>query len=295
MRRKRVKYGTINRIDHRLDMSPAGRNLFVSRDKQAQHQAARRIKLWMKVVLALVILSLAVTLGLFAVFYLAPWVQSEITVSGGSETASSELGQPVSSAVLEYDEMGLPIYSEEVCLFVVNVNSPAKSDFAPELAETGGVQVDARIASALRLLVSAAKEDGLALVLTEGYVSYEEQEKRFNATVQDLISAKGLTTVMARTEAASKEPKPGESDFQSGLCVRLDGDPKTFSESKTYSWLKSNMGKYGFIFRYPEYKDDYTGVAADPTVIRYVGSASAAAMQQRSMCLEEYISYLNSQ
>ena len=42
-------------------------------------------------------------------------------------------------------------------------------------------------------------------------------------------------------------------------------------------------------------KDDYTGCSEDYTVIRYVGSDNATAMQQRSLCLEEYISYLNSQ
>ena len=55
------------------------------------------------------------------------------------------------------------------------------------------------------------------------------------------------------------------------------------------------MGKYGFVFRYPADKEDATGHIADYTVLRYVGSVHAEAMQQRSMCLEEYISYLNSQ
>ncbi len=291
MRRKRVKYGVLNRTDHLLDMSPAGRNLFVSRDKQLQHRAARRIRLWMKVVLGLAIAAACAAAVLAVVFYLAPWFRSELSVG----TASSELPSLPSQAVPEYDAMGLVIYSQEESLFVVNRDSPADRDFAPELAEAGGVQVDARIAPALRLLISAAKEDGLALVCAEGYVSYEEQEKRFEAKVKELAQTQGLTTVMARSEAAAREPQPGQSDFQSGMCVRLDGDPKTFDESRTYSWLKANMGKFGFVFRYPEYTEDSTGMEYDPTVIRYVGSQCAAAMQQRSMCLEEYINYLNSQ
>ncbi len=293
MKRRRVKYGTLKRTDHRLDMSPAGRNLFVSRDKQAQNRQARKLRLWMRVVLGLVIAAVAGVLCLTVFSYLGPWFRQELSLNSGSPSSSEASGEL--SQLPEYDGMGLEVYGEEVCLFVVNSASPADPDFAPELAEAGNVQVDARIAPALRLMISAAKEDGLALVLTQGYLSYDQQKKRFEDKVAELEKEKGLTAVMARTEAASLEPQPGESDFQSGMCVRISGDPKTFEDSRTYSWLKANMGKYGFVFRYPEYKEDYTGIEADPTVIRYVGSACAAAMQQRSMCLEEYIDYLDRQ
>ena len=145
-------------------------------------------------------------------------------------------------------------------------------------------------------MAAAAKADGLALTCTEGYVSYQEQGERFEEKVDQLME-EGLTAVMARTEAQSLVPEAGESDFQTGMCLRLavSGDAESFEKSKTYSWLRNNMGKYGFIFRYPEGKESFTGCTADPGVIRYVGSAAAAAMQQRSMCLEEYIDYLASQ
>lgn len=294
---RRKKYGTLKNTDHRLDLSPVGRNIFVSREKQMQHQAARRVKNWMRVVLGLALTLLGVVAVTVFLFYLAPWFQQELSVgSGASQADSSPLSSlSFSEAVPEYDEMGLAIYSQEECLFVVNSSAPAEEDFSPELEEVGGVRVDKKIAPALRLLLSAAKEDGLKLVLTQGYVSYEEQKTRFENKVKELGESQSLTTVMARAEAASIEPEPGQSDFQSGRCVRIDGDPATFADSRTYSWLKNNMGKYGFAFRFPEYKADFTGIKADPTVIRYVGSQCAAAMQQRSMCLEEYIDYLNRQ
>lgn len=293
MRRRKNPYGTLRRTNDFLDLSPAGRNLFISRDKQLQHRQARRIQLWMKIVLGLVIAGVCTAVGLFVFFYLAPWFRSEVKLDRPISEVSSEL--PVESDAQEYDEMGLPVYDDAVCLFVVNANSPAEKDFVPALSEVSGVQVDERCADALRALVSAAKEDGLSLMLQEGYVSYAEQEKRFEEKTEQLQKEQGYTTVMARAAAAKEEPQPGESDFQSGMTVRLVGSAETFADSRTYSWLKSNMGKYGFIFRFPMYKEEYTGVQADPTVIRYVGSACATAMQQRSMCLEEYISYLRSQ
>lgn len=293
MRRK--KPVILKRSDHRLDLGPAGYNLFVSRDKQQEERSARRLRAWMRAVIGLVIAGGLVVAGLFVWSYLVPYFHQELqigTASGlESEPASSEV-----SALPVYDEMGLPVYDNEVNLFVINPEEPAQEDFAPQLGTAAGVQVDSRIVAAVELMAAAAKEDGLALTFTEGYVSYQEQAERFEEKVDQLME-EGLTAVMARTEAQSLVPEAGESDFQTGMCLRLavSGDAESFEKSKTYSWLRNNMGKYGFIFRYPEGKESYTGCTADPSVIRYVGSAAAAAMQQRSMCLEEYIDYLASQ
>ena len=293
MRRK--KPVILKRSDHRLDLGPVGYNLFVSRDKQQEERSARRLRAWMRAVIGLVIAGGAVVAGLFVWSYLVPYFHEELQIGAASglesEPASSEV-----SALPVYDEMGLPVYDNEVNLFVINPEEPAQEDFAPQLGAAAGVQVDSRIVAAVELMAAAAKEDGLALTFTEGYVSYQEQAERFEEKVDQLME-EGLTAVMARTEAQSLVPEAGESDFQTGMCLRLavSGDAESFEKSKTYSWLRNNMGKYGFIFRYPEGKESYTGCTADPSVIRYVGSAAAAAMQQRSMCLEEYIDYLASQ
>lgn len=293
MRRK--KPVILKRSDHRLDLGPVGYNLFVSRDKQQEERSARRLRAWMRAVIGLVIAGGLVVAGLFVWSYLVPYFHEELQIGAASglesEPASSEV-----SALPVYDEMGLPVYDNEVNLFVINPEEPAQEDFAPQLGAAAGVQVDSRIVAAVELMAAAAKEDGLALTFTEGYVSYQEQGERFEEKVDQLME-EGLTAVMARTEAQSLVPEAGESDFQTGMCLRLavSGDAESFEKSKTYSWLRNNMGKYGFIFRYPEGKESYTGCTADPGVIRYVGSAAAAAMQQRSMCLEEYIDYLASQ
>ena len=151
------------------------------------------------------------------------------------------------------------------------------------------------LSASARALVEAAREDGLALTFSAGYVSYEEQQRLFEEKVQQLQNEEGLTTVMARTQARLEVPMAGESDMQSGMCLRVEADPETFGDSRTCSWLRNHMGKYGFVFRYPADKEDYTGCTEDLTVIRYVGSGHATSMQQLSMCLEEYISYLSRQ
>ena len=286
------KRQVLHRRDRRVDLGPAGRNLFISRDKQLQSRQVRRIKWGMRVVLALGVFVGAVGLGIFAAFYIVPYFQSEMLLESSSSQAESSASQV---DLTTYDEMGLPVYSNEISLFVINRDNPAEASYVPNTVEVEGVQVEAHMANALQMLVEAAREDGLALTFSAGYVSYEEQERLFEEKVQQLQNEEGLTTVMARTQARLEVPMAGESDMQSGMCLRVEADPETFGDSRTCSWLRNNMGKYGFVFRYPADKEDYTGCTEDLTVIRYVGSGHATSMQQLSMCLEEYISYLSRQ
>lgn len=290
-RRKRM---VLDRTDHRVDIGPAGRNLFISRDKQLQSRQAKRLRLMMRAVMVLGVLVVLAGVSLFVGLYLVPYFHAEISLSSSSTSQSPGLTSGSQVEMPSYDSMGLPVYDDEVSLFVINRDNPQNASYVPNTVEVEGVQVEAHAASALQMLVEAAAEDGLALTFSEGYVSYEEQQARFETRVEQLRE-EGLTTVMARTQARLTVPMAGECDQQTGLCLRVDANPETFGDSRTCSWLRNNMGKYGFVFRYPADKEDYTGCTEDLTVIRYVGSGHATSMQQLSMCLEEYISYLSRQ
>ena len=293
---KKKKKNYLKNTDRRIDIGPAGRNLFISKDKQMQDRSARRIHGVMRAVSVLGILVVVTGLGLFIFGYLIPYFHSEFSV-GEEEPGVSEnsMSSGWESSIPLYNSMGLPVYEDEISLFVINSEKPVGADYIPDTVKVNEVQVQEKIADAVRLLVSAAKSDGLALNFSKGYVSYENQAVLFDKKVEELQKEQGLTVVMARSEAQQFVPMAGQCDDQSGMCVTVSGDPETFPDSQTYSWLKNNMGKYGFVFRYPADKEDATGHIADYTVLRYVGSVHAEAMQQRSRCLEEYISYLNSQ
>ena len=296
---KKKKKNYLKNTDRRIDIGPAGRtilHLFISKDKQMQDRSARRIHGVMRAVSVLGILVVVTGLGLFIFGYLIPYFHSEFSV-GEEEPGVSEnsMSSGWESSIPLYNSMGLPVYEDEISLFVINSEKPVGADYIPDTVKVNEVQVQEKIADAVRLLVSAAKSDGLALNFSKGYVSYENQAVLFDKKVEELQKEQGLTVVMARSEAQQFVPMAGQCDDQSGMCVTVSGDPETFPDSQTYSWLKNNMGKYGFVFRYPADKEDATGHIADYTVLRYVGSVHAEAMQQRSMCLEEYISYLNSQ
>ena len=53
-----------------------------------------------------------------------------------------------------------------------------------------------------------------------------------------------------------------------------------------------NSWKYGFILRYPQDKSSLTGIIYEPWHYRYVGLEAAREIQERGICLEEYLEEL---
>ncbi len=60
-------------------------------------------------------------------------------------------------------QYGASVYEDEISLFVINSEKPVGADYIPDTVKVNEVQVQEKIADAVRLLVSAAKSDGLAL------------------------------------------------------------------------------------------------------------------------------------
>ncbi|MBC8536338.1 M15 family metallopeptidase [Feifania hominis] len=90
---------------------------------------------------------------------------------------------------------------------------------------------------------------------------------------------------------------PGYSEHHSGLAVDLsiyksDGTMHNYTDEGDYSWIIDNACLYGFVRRYPDDKVAVTGVSYEPWHFRYVGRAHACLMQQRGLCLEEYLELL---
>lgn len=271
-----------------------GRHTFV-RNGHKQDKTAKRINIMMRGIISFVIVAVVVIFLVFIFAFLIPFLQAEFSPGDTSEASGSYSYE--ASDYIRYDAKGLPIYNDEFSLFVINSTYPADADYVPETEKVNGVQVHTNIATALKMLVQDAKDAGLQLVFTDGYISYDEQQHLYDAEVDKLVS-EGITKVMATIEAKENVPAAGESDFQTGLCIRLDADPETFTSSKTYEWLNQKMAEYGFVFRYPPGSNKHSGIieSKNSNIIRYVGSSNATAMRSNSnMGLEEYIAYKNSQ
>lgn len=244
----------------------------------------------------LLILALVLGIGALTVTWVVPAVWRSFETSPvkqeEKEEALAEEIEAEGDSLVRDPDTGLPLFENDVNLFLIGAEYPNDGSYIPTVETVAGIEVDRRIAPALRLMIEDAWAEEIELGLKSGYVSYEAQKALYEKEVARLQKA-GHTKIMSYEYAKDAVAAPGESDMQTGLCVVLQGDPESFSKSDVCTWLESNMGRYGFVFRYPEGKETATGEEATKLVLRYVGPENAAVMRRLSMCLEEYVQYLN--
>lgn len=130
-----------------------------------------------------------------------------------------------------------------------------------------------------QLQIALAEKD-VTIGILSGYRSYEDQEYLYN-----------LDTA---TQAA-----PGYSEHHTGLNISMvvwsdlgeegwawASEGGRIPENETISSL---LPEFGFIRRYPEGKEEITGVSAKPYEIRYVGREAARKITKQGITLEEYL------
>ena len=151
-----------------------------------------------------------------------------------------------------------------------------------------------------------ADSDGNQLFsLTDSYVmSTESAALQLQLMMSDFYKKTQNSTLFVASGYVDKDSQEGEpfpagsNDVGTGLSLDLgtwsDGSMGTYDGTGDFSWISENMAKYGFVVRYPDGKQDITGVEADYAQIRYVGLPHAEIMNSNSFCLEEYLEYLKS-
>lgn len=166
-------------------------------------------------------------------------------------------------------------------------------DYQPKLAnltvEHGDWLEDKRasaeIQPELKDMFAAAKAAKNDLIVTSAYRSAADQKK--------LVAESKAKSGAAYTEKYVNQA--GHSEHQLGLAVdlsSLDKDCKAnFSrcnlKKETAAWLANNSYKYGFILRYPEGKEDLTGIEAESWHFRYVGKDMAKLVRDSGLTFDE--------
>jgi len=144
-----------------------------------------------------------------------------------------------------------------------------------------GIYLESKCLDAFDDMANDLRNKGYRIYAIKGYVSYDDQ-----ASLYDWYDTDKEAYIAGTL-------KPGYNEAQTGLQVRIkatetDKTGVIFEETETYKYLSEHIHEYGFIFRYPANKIDFTGYTYKPDYIRYVGVDLATKIYESNMTFEEY-------
>ncbi len=180
-------------------------------------------------------------------------------------------------------------------LLLVNDWNPLPAGYDSDVTFTtvsGGKQVDSRIIDAVNRMLSDASAYDLAVV--SAYRPASEQNTLYWRKVKQYTD-KGYSDLDAQKVGGTVVKRPGFSEHNCGLAMDVGGSgnyslEQDFANTEVYRWLIDHCADYGFILRFPQGKEDITGVIYEPWHYRYVGVEAARYIMDNDLCLEEYLS-----
>lgn len=114
-------------------------------------------------------------------------------------------------------------------------------------------------------LSKASIENGTPVYGQSAYRPYEMQSGLYESAVYEY----------GKERADIDTARPGFSEHQTGLAIDVSstkgGNMLYFDDTASFTWMKDNAYKYGFILRYRDDKTDITGFMYESWHYRYVG------------------------
>ena len=248
--------------------------------------------------------GIAVILGLLLIGQSAARHPFVLPGSSGEDTGKEkEESQVVVGKTTPLDGQDLYINSDAGVgtipidpLILVNLDNPLPADHQVQLhwLENGSCAVAAGMYEALREMLTEGTEQGMEFVVASGYRSREYQDQLLSEDIQTAMEQYGLTWQEAYDKESRETMPGGYSEHETGLAADmvsvayqiLDEGQLDTPENQ---WLRENCSDYGFILRYPEGKEQITGISFEPWHFRYVGLEAAKEITERGITLEEYL------
>ena len=124
-----------------------------------------------------------------------------------------------------------------------------------------------------------------------------------NKMLDDFSASSGLSNIMLYStnehhDMSSCLYTQSLPERATGLCadVAILGESSTslLSSDEPYNWILENCWSYGYVVRYPSEKSEITGEEGQPWHLRYVGLPHSEIMNEKDICLEEYLDMLKS-
>jgi D-alanyl-D-alanine carboxypeptidase len=158
-------------------------------------------------------------------------------------------------------------------------------ELRPALGAAGSYQVNREglmlrksAADSLGEMAAAARLEGITLVASSAYRSYNYQVEVYNRIVGEMGQ-----------EAADRESaRPGFSQHQTGLALDFGSIDDSFAETASGRWIAANASRFGWSLSFPKGYEAVTGYRWESWHYRYVGKELAAFIDNYFGGIQQY-------
>lgn len=128
-------------------------------------------------------------------------------------------------------------------------------------------------------MTEAARIEGIELLYSSAYRSYEYQKSVYNRHVEQ----------MGKEEADKVSAQPGKSQHQLGTTIDFGSITPAFANTEAGRWLKQNARHFGFSLSYPEGMEALTGYNHEIWHYRYITRVGTELEQQFFLGIQHYM------
>ena len=217
--------------------------------------------------------KLLVALDSFRNIYYRPGYEAEIdAIADNIQGNTADFIQDINNLIASYENGLLLLVDKKHYLantFVPEdlVDLTKNPDYAINRTD---LSLRVCVEEALRKMAVAAKAEGITLLVSSTFRTYDYQKRLYERNVRELGK-----------EAADRESAmPGSSQHQTGTAIDFGSITDAFAEDEPGIWLAENANKYGFSLSYPQGYEPVTGYRWECWHYRYIGQ-SAVFMQEK--------------
>jgi D-alanyl-D-alanine carboxypeptidase len=156
-------------------------------------------------------------------------------------------------------------------------------DYQLEISWTD-VPVRKAIMPALLEMARAARRDGVTLVFSSGYRSYEYQISVYEQEVK----------TYGRETADRESARAGMSQHQLGTAIDFGSITDAFADTRAGKWLAAHAWEYGFSLSYPRGYEELTGYRYESWHYRYITKSGTLIQREFFDDVQQYlVEFLN--
>lgn len=135
------------------------------------------------------------------------------------------------------------------------------------------------VEQALVIMAEKAREEGITLLVSSTYRSYDYQKMIYERNVRE----------MGKEAADRESAAPGTSQHQLGVAIDFGSVSDDFATTKAGLWMEQNAHLFGFSLSYPQGYESVTGYRWESWHYRYIGFLATEFQKKWFNDIQQYM------